>query len=326
MLQPIELKKDFPVELSDGVLSSTGKVWEILSASKEGNLQRVKELVTEYPALAYAQYNYTPPIHFAVREGHKELVSYLLQLGAHAPSYRIYPFLDTLQTIAADRGYMDIVSQLDLYASNPDLHVYSGDNGAIHYNRTETEAAFEEAVGRGDISKVAALLKDHPKLTEDETFFWGEGILMRPAKENKREMVELLMKHGATVPSLLKWTQFYYFENYEIAAFLVDNGMNPNVQSWHHVTILHDMAQKGDIAKAKLLIEHGADINRIDEEYQSTPLGMAARWGHEEMVKYLIGQGADPNTSGASWATPLAWATKKEHQVIEKLLHKAGAQ
>ena len=94
--------------------------------------------------------------------------------------------------------------------------------------------------------------------------------------------------------------------------------------SWHHVTILHDMAQKGNIQKAELLIKYGADTNHVDEEYQSTPLGMAARWGHIEMVEYLLKQGADLNKSGASWATPLAWAKKKGYIEIEKILTDSG--
>ena len=97
--------------------------------------------------------------------------------------------------------------------------------------------------------------------------------------------------------------------------------MNPNVMSWHHVTLLHDMAQKGNIYKAKLLIDHGAAIDPIDEEYQSTPLGMAARWGHIEMVKFLLEQGADPNMAGEAWATPLEWARKKGHGEIEEMLN-----
>ena len=111
---------------------------------------------------------------------------------------------------------------------------------------------------------------------------------MMVAKENDRRMVELLMSYGAKVPEVLKWAQFYYFEKYEMAVFLLENAMSPNVMSWHRVSLLHDMAQKGNIEKAKLLLNHGADINAIDEEYQSTPLGMAARWGHGEMVDLLI--------------------------------------
>ena len=71
------------------------------------------------------------------------------------------------------------------------------------------------------------------------------------------------------------------------------------------------MAQKGNIPKAELLIRHGAEIDIVNQEYQSTPLAMAVRWGHNEMVEYLLTQGADINKSGAVWAVPLEWAKKK---------------
>ena len=134
------------------------------------------------------------------------------------------------------------------------------------------------------------------------------------------------MSHGAKVPKLLKWAQSYYFERYDSAVYLMEKGMDPNTMSWHQVTLLHDMAQKGSLDKAELLIKYNANINAIDEEYQSTPLGMAARWGHKEMVELLTSKGADVNRSGAEWSTPIAWARKKGHQQIEKLLGNYGAQ
>jgi ankyrin repeat protein len=134
------------------------------------------------------------------------------------------------------------------------------------------------------------------------------------------------MSYGARVPDILKWTQFYYFKFYDSAVHLLKNGMNPNVMSWHRVTILHDMAQKCNISKAELLINYGAEIDAVDEEYRSTPLGMAARWGQTEMVEYLLKQGANPNKSGAPWSTPLQWAKKKEHVEIENMLRDAGAK
>ena len=53
---------------------------------------------------------------------------------------------------------------------------------------------------------------------------------------------------------------------------------------------------------------------------------MAVRWGHNEMVEYLISQGADLNKAGALWATPLEWAKKKEQTEIEKVLRDSGAK
>src|SRR6266498_2555788 len=149
MIQPNELKLNLPVELSNGVVSTTAKVWDILVASKNGDLVTVKKLVAECPELIYAQYNYTPPIHFAVREGHKDLVKYLLDNGAHDPGYRTYPFQDDLQTIAKDRGYNEIASLVEEYANDPQRQKYKGDNGEILYNRTPLQLEFQEAVDKG---------------------------------------------------------------------------------------------------------------------------------------------------------------------------------
>jgi len=93
--------------------------------------------------------------------------------------------------------------------------------------------------------------------------------------------------------------------------------MNPNHRNWHHFTLLHHMAAKGDLAKARLLLDHGAEIDAIDEEYRSTPLGCAARWGQREAAALLLERGADPNRAGAPWATPLAWSRMKGHAALE---------
>jgi ankyrin repeat protein len=320
MLQPIELKLELPMKLSNNVVSTTTKVWNILVASKRGDLEAVKSMGKECNELLYAQYNYTPPIHFAVREGHIELVKYLLKQGAHDPKYRIYPFLDSLQTIANDRNFHEIESLLNEYAEYPLLQKYKGDNGEILYDRTELQLEFQNAVDKNGYNKIEAILKEHPEFAKDETYFWGEGIMLFAAKENNQKMMELLMSYGAKVPRVLKWIQAYYFERYKSAVYLMEHGMDPNTMSWHHVTILHDMAQKGFLDKAQLLIKHRAEINAIDEEYQSTPLGMAARWGHSEMVELLLKNGADPNRSGAYWSTPMEWARKKGHAEIEKII------
>jgi len=79
MIQPTEMKLNLPMVVANKVISTTSKVWNILVASRNGNLQEVKYLVNECPELIFSQYNYTPPIHFAVREGHVELVNYLLE-------------------------------------------------------------------------------------------------------------------------------------------------------------------------------------------------------------------------------------------------------
>ena len=71
------------------------------------------------------------------------------------------------------------------------------------------------------------------------------------------------------------------------------------------------MTEPERIAFATILLDHGADLNVIDELLQSTPLGWAVRWGKHELARLYLERGADPMLAGAEWATPLAWAQKK---------------
>jgi ankyrin repeat protein len=226
--------------------------------------------------------------------------------------------------MARDRGFDSIADLLDEFATDPTRQTYSGDNGEIHYNRSAEEERFQKAVNDNQLETAALILKEHPSFARDNSFFWGEGILSMPANNGDVKMLELLLSYGAKVPPISKWGRVYYFKHYRIAKFLIENGMDADHMTWHRVTLLHDMAQEGDLDKARLLIDHGADLDAIDEEYHSTPLGMAARWGNEAMVKLLLKSGSDTSRSGATWSTPLAWARSRESQNIEALLIAAG--
>lgn len=325
MIQLAEMKQTLPIELHGGERSTTTQVWEMLTASRDGNLDRIRSLVESCPALSTCQYNYTPPLHFAVREGHLPVVRELVRLGGLDPTYKTYPFLDLLVTIADERGHAEIARFLQESLDTPGVPQIKGDTGAIDFGFDETTVRFQKAVNQNKLGEVRRLLNEYPELTKNELTSWGEGILAMPANRRNRQMLELLMQHGARVPDVTKWGRAYYFKHYDIGEFLLKNAMNPNHLSWQNVTLLHDMAQEGDIPKARLLLDHGADMNAIDDEYQSTPLGVAVRWGNREMVMFLLEHGADPNEAGAEWSTPLAWAHWKGHSEIEDDLKRAGA-
>jgi uncharacterized protein len=325
MIQPVEMRQTLPMTLHGDSSSTTTEVWEMLTASRDGNLARVTELLTKRPELATCQFNYTPPLHFAVREGHLPIVRALVAQAAFDPHYKAYPFGDTFLTMAEDRGYDDIARVLRDALSQPGLSRKWVETGEIDFGQDEGQREFEKAVHAGKYRKVERSLNDRPDLAVDELSSWGEGVLMMPAKRSDRSMLELLMRFGARVPAMSKWGRFYYFVHDDIAAFLLDHGMSPAHMTWHEVTLLHDMAQAGDAKKAALLLDRGADINAIDDEYRATPLGIAARWGRDGMVTFLLERGADPNAAAAEWSTPLAWAKRKGHTRIAAALVAAGA-
>jgi ankyrin repeat protein len=270
-------------------------------------------------------YDYTTPLQFAVREGHLDLVRYFVEHRALDPTFRNHPFLEPLDTLAADRGFGEMAAFLRRSLDDPALTREWGDTGEIDRGLDDARRRFQGLVDRGRHAEVEEMLTERPELARDPDAFWGEGILAMPAKGGDRPMLELLMRHGARVPDVSKWGARYYFKHYDTAAFLLGTGMNPDHSNWRQFTLLHDMAFEGDARKARLLLDHGADVDAIDDEYRSTPLGYAAHFGKPEVVALLLERGADPNAAGAAWSSPLAWARRKGHVDIEAALVRAGA-
>jgi ankyrin repeat protein len=543
LIRPVELSLGRRWKLADGTDAPTDDVFAMFVAARDGDIATVKQLVTRVPALATVEYNYTPPIHFAVREGHRDITELLLNHGAD-PAYRSYPFQEALLTFAEDRGHEDLAELLrrrlsrrfavaagtqtiiaasdrgDLagveaeLARDPALARAGNETGdtALHHAaknghlrvvrallaagakvdavrgdgyrpvhcalmpnwffqvrlghrdkiaelllshgarytifiaalrgdenfvrdalaRDRSLANFEDtchhrvisaAVRRRDLtmarlllehgadpslpeegaphglslwiavndrereivqlllsrgadpngdvdscgtpmsqaqakrySELTELLRAHGgqqeqpserdrvaqlvqsgKLDEAERLLranlqwiqgdgWADGVLAGPAREGRNDVIAMLMRLGARVPPVSKWAPYYYFKHEATAAFLLEHGMDPNHMNWHRFTLLHHMAAEEEVVKAKLLVAHGADIDAIDDEYRSGPLGVAARRGQSAMVALLLERGADPVAAGASWAVPLAWAERKGHSHVADMLRKAGAE
>lgn len=57
------------------------------------------------------------------------------------------------------------------------------------------------------------------------------------------------------------------------------------------MTDLHEACRKGNLRSVKKLIEKGAKVNKSDKR-ETTPLGIASREGHLEVVQYLESKGA----------------------------------
>src|SRR5688500_13325105 len=111
LTRPAELRGSRPYTLPDGAVVTTEDVYQIFVAARGGDLAGVKSLIARAPGLALVEYNYTPPIHFAVREGHLPIVELLIERGADL-AYRSYPFADSLLMMAEDREHEHVAALL----------------------------------------------------------------------------------------------------------------------------------------------------------------------------------------------------------------------
>ncbi|OGR62405.1 MAG: hypothetical protein A2X31_01705 [Elusimicrobia bacterium GWB2_63_22] len=118
-------------------------------------------------------------------------------------------------------------------------------------------------------------------------------------------------------------------------AELLKQGADPNERvssaSYNHETPLQIAAYFGAVDAARLLIEHGADIN-ASTRLRATPLHLAAGMGRTSMVQFLLEKGANPDPGPSHWielqgkseeGTPLALAEKNGHSVAADLIKDA---
>jgi ankyrin repeat protein len=89
-------------------------------------------------------------------------------------------------------------------------------------------------------------------------------------------------------------------------------------------TSLEDIVYKGDFEAFKAVFEAGEDLN-IQNKYGWTPLHIAIRRNHKNMVEYLLDKGADiDRVDGVGW-TPLMEAIMDNMTELCALLVENGA-
>jgi hypothetical protein len=94
-----------------------------------------------------------------------------------------------------------------------------------------------------------------------------------------------------------------------------------------HRTPLHYAAVVGNVAVAKFLLRHGADIMGREAYAKNTPLHLAAKYGQYDMARLLIEKGAEVNAVNRCGWTPMTYAARfSSPKVVDLLsLHNGSA-
>lgn len=110
----------------------------------------------------------------------------------------------------------------------------------------------------------------------------------------------------------------------------LDKGVDPNRKNPDKLTPLHLAARQGHLEISRLLLEKGADPDRMQDTTARTPLHLAVQHQHEQVTKLLLERGANPNLAAlyekGETLMPLQLAARNGDGEIARLLLRYGAR
>lgn len=315
-------------------LIARGAYVDICTAAHMGSLDRVRELVGQDPSLANRVSDYISyylgsgsPLRNAAATGRLEVVRFLLDHGAdpNLNEEGIAPHGGALHAASAG-GHYEVAKLLLERGAYPSAEVESSADclGFAINNKDQRMVDLLTSYGAtrptqimaydGDVAAAVVAFAADPSLADNPE------ALSNAASEGSAAFVRLLLQYQPDLATRVGVAG----KTPEITRLLFAHGMDPNRPNWLHITALHQYAASGDLVKARLFIEHGADLHARDEDLRSTPLAWAAKFGKQPMVELLLRSGAMPvHPDDPEWATPRAWATRRGHGNIAEVLRKA---
>ena len=190
-------------------------------------------------------------------------------------------------------------------------------------------AALESALQANNVPQVAEVLEKFPALKErlNEALpngAFGTTPLIAAVRQSNREMVDLLLRSGADINGRSHWWagSFGVLDNDGgLADFLIGRGARVDAHAAARLGMLDKLnelvaadpsvvsARGGDgqtplhfacsIEVASFLLDHGADIDALDIDHESTP----AQWmmsDRREVARYLVSRGCQTDLLMAS--------------------------
>ncbi len=170
---------------------------------------------------------------------------------------------------------------------------------------SERIAALVEAVSTGDLSAAAALLDLDPSLARE--MYGGASPLHYAALHGQQEAVDLLIDRGANLES-------------------VDHEYGATPMGWAnekgHVALVRHMRARG----ARLSLHMAAAFGFLDDVKElaaarpdqinhlvgyGAPLHLAAVWGEDAIVAWLLDHGADPSRRNQDGELPMTIANRQ---------------
>ena len=265
-------------------------------------------------------------LHWAVYRNDLVTARKLLKAGANVATLNeagVAPLL-----LAAERGNPDMITLLLDAGAAPNATLKNGETALMMAARTGNVAAIEVLTKHGADVNAREQLR-------------GTTALMWAAAYKNPEAVGALLEHGADASlrsnAIPRGRRPYLAPSGRERIEQVKRGVNvsgvvrlptkgkgappppppeddgapaprQSTPDWGGLTALVFAAREGDLATARILLDHGVDVNQTSE-YGWTPLLTATQNRYYQLGKFFLEHGADPNIANKGGWNPLYIAT-----------------
>jgi ankyrin repeat protein len=279
--------------------------------AEENEIARIKTMIKDSPDLINApRSNGLSPLAKAAMMGQLRAAEFLLSNGADV-NKKIQN--RTALHWAVENKHKAMVELLISHGA--DLEATDGTGGTPLHTAVQT----------GSKAIVEILLTHKANVSAQNSIQNGQETPLHLASAlGFRSIAELLLKNGADVNATDNSGRTPLFsalqsKDLEMAKFLIANKADVNVQSKNGTPLFVAISLKlPDMVQ--LLVQSGANIEAKNEAlsyYGFTPLGFAAYNGAKGSVEILLKNGANPNSTNSSGATPLLSAIGSNNSIDE---------
>lgn len=301
--------------------------------AQEGCLNAAKLLVSKGADINAKSGNNKTPLDYAVRPvwdvdvygwpqdrigRRKEVAAYLLECGSVYTIFDIAWLGDLKRVEELIKGAPSLVNA-----------------------QSDKETPLFAAIRGGNAEVVEHLLKNGAQLGTKSRH--RQTSLQVAAYLGYADVAQVLLSHGVDIDQRGPWgeTALHWAAvkgNKDVAALLLERGADANIQTSSHTVDLNESTRNDvDPIEREFSWFQTQEKQRANPRLQvmypprlaftrgDTPLHAAAYWNHADIVKLLIGKGADIKRVNSWGAIPLHYVVACRYHDIAKLLLDSGA-